>query len=62
MNSEGNHGTRPQKRAANQRTATVHCDGRACRVSFGLLQHILDVTPPNNAAVNNGLKRTIALD
>lgn len=29
----------------NQRTATVHCDGRAWRVGFGLLQHIVDVTP-----------------
>ena len=29
----------------NQRTATVHGDGRAWRVGFGLLQHIVDVTP-----------------
>jgi len=29
----------------NQRTATVHCDGRAWRVAFALLQHIVDVTP-----------------
>ncbi|MDM0087968.1 MULTISPECIES: transposase [unclassified Variovorax] len=29
----------------NQRTATVHCDGRAWRVGFGLLQHVADVTP-----------------
>jgi hypothetical protein len=29
----------------NQRTATVHCDGRAWRVGFGLLQHVPDVTP-----------------
>ncbi|MDM0032221.1 hypothetical protein QTI33_08760 [Variovorax sp. J22P271] len=29
----------------NQRTATVHCDGRAWRVAFGLLQKIVDVTP-----------------
>jgi len=28
----------------NQRTATVHCDGRAWRVGFGLLQHVADVT------------------
>lgn len=29
----------------NQRTATVHCDGRAWRVGFGLLQHVAGVTP-----------------
>ena len=29
----------------NQRTATVHCDGRAWRVGFGLLQHVADITP-----------------
>jgi hypothetical protein len=29
----------------NQRTATVHCDGRAWRVAFALLQHIVGVTP-----------------
>ncbi|MDP9973269.1 hypothetical protein J2W39_004516 [Variovorax paradoxus] len=29
----------------NQRTATVHCDGRAWRVAFALLQHVTDVTP-----------------
>ena len=29
----------------NQRTATVHCDGRAWRVGFGLLQHLADITP-----------------
>ncbi|PSL80439.1 hypothetical protein C7T35_32375 [Variovorax sp. WS11] len=29
----------------NQRTATTHCDGRAWRVAFALLQHIVDVTP-----------------
>jgi hypothetical protein len=29
----------------NQRTATVHCDGRAWRVGFGLLQHVGDITP-----------------
>jgi len=28
----------------NQRTATVHCDGRAWRVGFALLQHITDIT------------------
>lgn len=28
----------------NQRTATVHCDERAWRVAFALLQHITDVT------------------
>lgn len=27
----------------NQRTATVHCDGRAWRISFALLQHVVDV-------------------
>ncbi len=29
----------------NQRTATVHCDGRAWRVGFGLLRHAADVMP-----------------
>ena len=29
----------------NQRTATVHCDGRAWRVAFALLQHVVDVSP-----------------
>lgn len=29
----------------NQRTATVHCDGQAWRVGFGLLQHVADITP-----------------
>jgi len=29
----------------NQRTATIHCDGRAWRVGFGLLQHAADITP-----------------
>ncbi|WP_281078463.1 hypothetical protein [Variovorax paradoxus] len=29
----------------NQRTATVHCDGRAWRVGFGLLQHVAIITP-----------------
>ena len=29
----------------NQRTATVHCEGRAWRVAFALLQHVTDVTP-----------------
>ena len=29
----------------NQRTATVHCDGRAWRVAFALLQHVTDITP-----------------
>ncbi|CAN7664517.1 MULTISPECIES: hypothetical protein [unclassified Variovorax] len=28
----------------NQRTATIHCDGRAWRVGFAFLQHITDVT------------------
>lgn len=28
----------------NQRTATVHCDGRAWRVAFALLQQTVDVT------------------
>jgi hypothetical protein len=28
----------------NQRTATVHCHGRAWRVAFALLQHVTDVT------------------
>jgi transcription antitermination factor NusG len=28
----------------NQRTATVHCDGRAWRISFALLQHVVDVS------------------
>jgi hypothetical protein len=28
----------------NQRTATVHCDGRAWWISFALLQHVVDVT------------------
>jgi hypothetical protein len=28
----------------NQRTATVHCDGRAWRVGFALLQNITDVS------------------
>jgi hypothetical protein len=29
----------------NQRTATVHCDGRARRVAFALLQHVTDGMP-----------------
>lgn len=29
----------------NQRTATVHCDGRAWRVAFALLQHVTNITP-----------------
>ncbi|MGJ7488611.1 hypothetical protein ACSFA2_25340 [Variovorax sp. LT2P21] len=29
----------------NQRTATVHCDGRAWRVAFALLQNVTDITP-----------------
>ena len=29
----------------NQRTATVHCEGRAWRVGFGLLQQVADITP-----------------
>lgn len=29
----------------NQRTATVHCDGRAWRVVFALLEHLVDVRP-----------------
>lgn len=29
----------------NQRTATVHCDGRAWRVALALLEHVTDVTP-----------------
>ena len=29
----------------NQRTATIHCDRRAWRVAFVLLQHVTDVTP-----------------
>lgn len=28
----------------NQRIATVHCDGRAWRISFALLQHVVDMT------------------
>jgi hypothetical protein len=28
----------------NHRTATVHCDGRAWRVGFGLLQRVADIT------------------
>ena len=27
----------------NKQTATVHCDGRAWRISFALLQHVVDV-------------------
>ncbi len=29
----------------NQRTATVHCDGRAWRVAFALLEHVTNITP-----------------
>ncbi|MDB5828280.1 MAG: hypothetical protein JWQ73_2500 [Variovorax sp.] len=29
----------------NQRTATVHCDGRAWRVAFALLDHVTNITP-----------------
>ena len=28
----------------NQRTATIHCDGRAWRVGFAFLQNVTDVT------------------
>ncbi|MDQ0572615.1 hypothetical protein QFZ42_004449 [Variovorax paradoxus] len=44
----------------NQRTATVHCDGRAWRVAFALLQHVTDLTPETvqpSTTASSGLLR-----
>jgi len=45
----------------NQRTATIHCDGRVWRAGFGLLQHVADIAI-NRPDVNDGLERTIAVE